>query len=130
MDAGGRSGATVSDDGAVVRAYLDTSLPELGRTKSWPRRARSLAARGYTDRCSMSKSGAKTAKTDAVKASRKRPDPEGLRLIEEGEKAFEAKDFVAATERFVAAKAACKYTFGADSKYRLCPVPKEIKELA
>mmetsp|Transcript_459 Transcript_459/g.1461 ORF Transcript_459/g.1461 Transcript_459/m.1461 type:complete len:390 (-) Transcript_459:50-1219(-) len=55
----------------------------------------------------MSKSGAKTAKTDAVKASRKRPDPEGLRLIEEGEKAFEAKDFVAATERFVAAKAAC-----------------------
>merc|ERR1712151_1371490 len=30
----------------------------------------------------------------------------------------------------VAAKAACKYTFGADSKYRLCPVPKEIKELA
>merc|ERR1712083_1077082 len=30
----------------------------------------------------------------------------------------------------VAAKAACKYTFGADDKYRLCPVPKEIKELA
>merc|ERR1712194_714011 len=30
----------------------------------------------------------------------------------------------------VAAKAACKYTFGTDSKYRLCPVPKEIKELA
>merc|ERR1711935_341166 len=30
----------------------------------------------------------------------------------------------------VAAKHACKYTFGADSKYRLCPVPKEIKELA
>jgi len=30
----------------------------------------------------------------------------------------------------VAAKAACKYTFGADSKYQLCPVPKEIKELA
>merc|ERR1740121_3505976 len=30
----------------------------------------------------------------------------------------------------VAAKAACKYTFGKNSKYRLCPVPKEIKELA
>merc|ERR1719458_497900 len=30
----------------------------------------------------------------------------------------------------VSAKAACKYMFGDDSKYRLCPVPKEIKELS
>jgi len=30
----------------------------------------------------------------------------------------------------VAAKAACKYTFGADGKYQLCPVPKQIKDLA
>jgi len=29
----------------------------------------------------------------------------------------------------VAGKAACKYTFGADNKFKPCPVPKEIKEL-
>ena len=29
----------------------------------------------------------------------------------------------------VAAKAAVKYTFGADDKFRLCPAPKELKEL-
>merc|ERR1719421_921987 len=29
----------------------------------------------------------------------------------------------------VAAKAACKYTFGPGDKYRPCPVPKELKEL-
>merc|ERR1719433_57868 len=29
----------------------------------------------------------------------------------------------------VAAKAACKYTFGEQGQYRLCPAPKEIKEL-
>merc|ERR1712166_1492644 len=27
----------------------------------------------------------------------------------------------------VAAKHACKYTFGADSKYRLCPVPRRSR---
>merc|ERR1711971_242655 len=30
----------------------------------------------------------------------------------------------------VSAKAACKYMFGDDGKYQLCPVPKEIKELS
>jgi flavocytochrome c len=29
----------------------------------------------------------------------------------------------------VAGKAACRYTFGADDKFRLCPIPKELKEL-
>merc|ERR1719453_733249 len=29
----------------------------------------------------------------------------------------------------VAGKAACNYIFGADNKYRPCPVPKELKEL-
>merc|ERR1719183_1917289 len=29
----------------------------------------------------------------------------------------------------VAAKAACKFMFGAQDQFRLCPVPKEIKEL-
>jgi flavocytochrome c len=29
----------------------------------------------------------------------------------------------------VAGKAACKYTFGADGKFKTCPVPKDIKEL-
>merc|ERR1712217_967038 len=29
----------------------------------------------------------------------------------------------------VAGKAACKYTFGADDKFRLCPIPGELKEL-
>merc|ERR1712014_428841 len=29
----------------------------------------------------------------------------------------------------VAARAACKYTFGADNKFRMCPPPSEIKEL-
>merc|ERR1712176_1400033 len=29
----------------------------------------------------------------------------------------------------VAAKAACKWMFGDDGKYQLCPIPKELKEL-
>merc|ERR1712188_228682 len=29
----------------------------------------------------------------------------------------------------VAGKAACKYTFGADNKFRMCPPPGELKEL-
>merc|ERR1712019_302380 len=29
----------------------------------------------------------------------------------------------------VTGKAACRYTFGADDKFRLCPIPKELKEL-
>jgi len=29
----------------------------------------------------------------------------------------------------VAGKAACKYTFGADNKFRMCPLPGELKEL-
>jgi flavocytochrome c len=29
----------------------------------------------------------------------------------------------------VAGKAACRYTFGKDGKFRMCPVPKELKEL-
>merc|ERR1719353_182543 len=29
----------------------------------------------------------------------------------------------------VAGKAACKYIFGSDNKFRPCPVPKELKEL-
>merc|ERR1712224_823252 len=29
----------------------------------------------------------------------------------------------------VAGKAACRYTFGADDKFQMCPLPKELKEL-
>jgi hypothetical protein len=29
----------------------------------------------------------------------------------------------------VAGKAACKYTFGADNKFQMCPLPGELKEL-
>ena len=29
----------------------------------------------------------------------------------------------------VAGKAACKFTFGQDEKFKPCPVPKELKEL-
>eukprot|EP00966_Prymnesium_polylepis_P155471 3591168-Prymnesium_polylepis.1 len=60
------------------------------------------------DAATMSKSAAKNAKADAGKASKKRPDPEGLKLIEEGDKAFEAKDFEKAVALFTEAKAKCE----------------------
>ena len=36
----------------------------------------------------MSKAAAKSAKTDAGKAAKKRPDPEGVKLIEQGDAAM------------------------------------------
>ncbi|KAL1505024.1 hypothetical protein AB1Y20_008785 [Prymnesium parvum] len=55
----------------------------------------------------MSKSAAKNAKTDAVKASKKRPDPEGIEIIAQGDAAFEAKDFEKAIALYTEAKAKC-----------------------
>ena len=55
----------------------------------------------------MSKSAAKNAKADAGKASKKKPDPEGLKLVEEADKAFEAKDFEKAVALYIEAKEKC-----------------------
>ena len=48
----------------------------------------------------MSKAAAKSAKTDAGKAAKKRPDPEGLKLIEQGDAAMAEKDFAKAIQLF------------------------------
>ena len=55
----------------------------------------------------MSKAAAKSAKTDAGKAAKKRPDPEGLKLIEQGDAAMAEKDFAKAIQLFTQAQACC-----------------------
>ena len=56
----------------------------------------------------MSKAAAKNAKTDAGKAAKKRPDSEGVKLIEQGDAAMADKDFAKALELFTQAKARCE----------------------
>lgn len=56
----------------------------------------------------MSKSAAKNARADAVKASKKRPDPEGLELLGRGDAALEAKLFDQAIALFLQAKQTCE----------------------
>ena len=58
----------------------------------------------------VSKKAVKNALADATKASKKRPDPEGLRLIEQGESAFAAKDLDKALELFKLAEEKCKHS--------------------
>ena len=76
----------------------------------------------------VSKGAAKSAKTDAGKAAKKRPDPEGLKLIEAGDAAMAAKDFAKAVELFEAAKAKCESsTVTAEKKPKEPKAPKEPK---
>ena len=56
----------------------------------------------------VSKSAVKAAKADAGKAAKKKPDPEGLKLIEQGDAALAAKDLEKALALFKEAEAACK----------------------
>jgi len=56
----------------------------------------------------MSKSAAKNAKADAAKASKKKPDPNGLELIEQADAAFDAKDFEKAVSLYISAKEICE----------------------
>ena len=56
----------------------------------------------------MSKAAAKNAKTDAGKAAKKRPDPDGVKLIEQGDAAMADKDFAKALELFTEAKERCE----------------------
>ena len=67
----------------------------------------SRARRASTSTETMSKAGAKSAKTDAGKAAKKRPDPEGVKLIEQGDAAMAEKDFAKAIELFTQAQASC-----------------------
>ena len=55
-----------------------------------------------------SKSAVKAAKADAGKAAKKKPDPEGLALIEQAEAALAAKDLESALSLFKQAEAKCK----------------------
>ena len=59
------------------------------------------------DEAQMSKAAAKNAKADAGKAAKKKPDPDGLKLIEEGDAAMNEKNFEKAIELFTAAKEKC-----------------------
>jgi hypothetical protein len=55
-----------------------------------------------------SKAQVKAAKADAGKAAKKKPDPEGLALIEQAEAALTAKDLDKALTLFKEAEAKCK----------------------
>ena len=80
------------------------------------------------DAVGPTKSAAKTAKTDASKVSKKKPDPEGLKLIEEGDKAMEAKDFGKAIELYNAGQKACESSaVQATAKPKPAKEPKESK---
>ena len=69
----------------------------------------------------MSKAAAKNAKADAGKAAKKKPDPDGLKLIEEGDAAMNEKNFEKAIELFTAAKEKCEAS-------TVAAVAKEKKE--
>jgi glutaminyl-tRNA synthetase len=82
-----------------------------------------------------SKSAAKNARGDAVKASKKKPDPEGLALLEDGDKAMAEKDFAKAVELFVAAKAKCESSTTAVAapkakKEKQPPTEKQLAQMA
>ena len=55
-----------------------------------------------------SKSAVKNAKTDASKAAKKRPDPQGLALIEQADAAMGMKELSRALELYQQAKAVCE----------------------
>ena len=57
----------------------------------------------------VSKTAVKNAKADAGKAAKKKPDPEGLALLEAGEKAMVMKDLEKALALFKEAEAKCKH---------------------
>ena len=67
------------------------------------------------------KSGVKNAAADAKKAAKKKPDPEGLKLIEQGEAALAAKELDKALALFKEAEAKCKNSTAEAA-------PKEKKE--
>eukprot|EP00967_Tisochrysis_lutea_P046577 scaffold56582_cov32-Tisochrysis_lutea.AAC.1 len=70
------------------------------------------------------KSSAKNARAEAVKASKKKADPEGLCLIEQGDAAMADKDFSRAQALFLSAKAACE----ASTLVSSTPKPKKEKQ--
>ena len=75
------------------------------------------------------KSGAKNAATDAKKAAKKKPDPEGLKLIEDAEAAFKTNDFEKAVALYKEAEAKCKAsTAEAAPKEKKEKAPKESKQ--
>ena len=71
----------------------------------------------------VSKTAVKNAKADAGKAAKKKPDPEGLALLEAGEKAMVMKDLEKALALFKEAEAKCKAS-------EVTVVPKEKKPKA
>ena len=74
------------------------------------------------------KSGAKTAKADAQKFSKRRPDPVGLAKLEEGDAALKAGDFTAAKALFDQAAEICKTSSVTGEKK--AKEPKEVKPVA
>ncbi|KAJ1492950.1 hypothetical protein T484DRAFT_1769852 [Baffinella frigidus] len=76
----------------------------------------------------VTKSGAKTAKSDAQKFSKRRPDPAGLAKLEEGDAALKAGDFTAAKALFDQAADICKNSSVTGEKK--AKEPKEAKPAA
>jgi len=69
------------------------------------------------------KSSAKSAKGDAQKYFKKKPDPEGAKLIEQGEEALKASDFNKAKELFDKATELCKNSTAQAEKPKKEPKP-------
>ena len=69
------------------------------------------------------KSSAKSAKSDAQKFYKKKPDPEGAKLIEQGEEALKAGDFDKAKALFDKATEVCKSSTAQAEKPKKEPKP-------
>ena len=89
-------------------AARPVSADAIGLRRASPLHTRILAMADGEAAGGASKKGVKKAKDDAVKASTKKPDPEGLKLIEQGEAALAAKDLDAALALFKEAETKCK----------------------
>ena len=73
------------------------------------------------------KSSAKSAKSDAQKFYKKKPDPEGAKLIEQGEEALKAGDFDKAKALFDKATEVCKSSTAQAEKPKKEPKPPPVE---
>ncbi len=72
-----------------------------------------------------SKSAAKSAKTDAGKAAKKKPDPEGLALIAKADAAMAAKDFAEAIRLYQEGEAKCRASSASAAPKEKKPKPPQ-----
>mmetsp|Transcript_53867 Transcript_53867/g.127166 ORF Transcript_53867/g.127166 Transcript_53867/m.127166 type:complete len:724 (+) Transcript_53867:16-2187(+) len=80
----------------------------------------------------VTQSAAKKCRAKAEKATKRKPDPEGIKKFEEGDEALKAKDFAKAKECFDAAEALCAASSAVSAKPKgpKDPTPKATKPAA